>query len=71
MIGTTSGQLPKKAVSAMVYAEMNPMSPLEMGSEIQQRTTGAFDTQKCLEPFENLHEGQVERSELSSEAQER
>jgi hypothetical protein len=34
MIGTTSGQLPKKAVSAMVYAEMNPMCPLEMGSEI-------------------------------------
>jgi hypothetical protein len=42
MIGTTSGQLPKKAVNAIVYVEMNPISPLEMGSEIYQRTKVAF-----------------------------
>jgi hypothetical protein len=51
MIGTTSGQLPKKAVSAMVYAEMNPISPLEMGSEIYQRTTGAFGHSKMFTAF--------------------
>jgi hypothetical protein len=34
MIGITSDQLPKKALNAMVYVEMNPIPPLEMGSEI-------------------------------------
>jgi hypothetical protein len=49
------------------------MSPLEMGSEnlAMHAPQGPLDTKKCLEPFENRHEGEVERSALSSEAQER
>jgi hypothetical protein len=40
-IDATNGQLPKKTVDTMVYVKMSSIPPLEMGSEICQRTKGA------------------------------
>jgi hypothetical protein len=50
MIGTTSNHLPKKALNAMVYVEMNLIPPLEMGSKIGRRTKGAFRHSKKFRP---------------------
>jgi hypothetical protein len=50
MINVTSGQLPKKAASAMVYVEMNPIPPLEMGSEICRDTKRPSKHSNCCNP---------------------
>jgi hypothetical protein len=49
-INATSDQLPKKIVDTMVYVEMSSIPPLEMGSEIYQRTKGASEHSRKLGP---------------------
>jgi hypothetical protein len=49
MTNITNAQLPKKITGSMVFAEMRPILPLEMGNVTSQCTKRAFEHSKQLE----------------------
>jgi hypothetical protein len=50
MSNVTNAQLPKKIISSIVFTEMKPILPLEMGNITSQCTKGAFNHSKQLGP---------------------
>jgi len=50
MSNVTSAQLPKKIIGSMVFTEMKPILPLEMGNITSQCTKGGFKHSKQLGP---------------------
>jgi hypothetical protein len=50
MINTTNAQPPKYVVDVMIFIEMKPIPPLELGSKTYQHTKAAFRHSNILGP---------------------
>jgi hypothetical protein len=50
MTNDINAQLPKKIIGSMVFVEMRPILPLEMGNVTSQCTKRAFEHSKQREP---------------------